>query len=65
MYVIKLIYEKYMNCKAICFCLYCEAVKYFNLVVGVEVHLVPRYRIRGALLPLPHYALMAWCLIKQ
>jgi hypothetical protein len=30
-----------------------------------HLHLVLRSRIRGAVFPLPQYALMAWCLIKK
>jgi hypothetical protein len=30
-----------------------------------HLHLMPRSRIRGAILPLPLYVFMAWCLVKQ
>jgi hypothetical protein len=36
----------------------------FNYVLTTHLHLVPRSRMRGALLPLPQYAFMAWCLVK-
>jgi len=28
-------------------------------------HLVPSIRIRGAILPLPQYAFITWCLVKH
>jgi hypothetical protein len=30
-----------------------------------HLHLVPRSRLRGAMYPLPQYAFMAWCSVKQ
>jgi len=30
-----------------------------------HLHLVPRSRMRGAILPLPQYVFMAWCLVKS
>jgi len=29
-----------------------------------HLHLVPRSRVRGAILPLPQYVFMAWCSFK-
>jgi len=31
----------------------------------IHLHLVLRLRMRGGIHPLPHYAFMAWCLIKH
>jgi len=30
-----------------------------------HLHLVPRSRMRGTILPLPQYAFMAWCSVKK
>jgi hypothetical protein len=44
--------------------------KYLNITLsrcGLTTHLypVPRLRMRGAVLPLPQYAFMVWCLVKH
>jgi diadenosine tetraphosphate (Ap4A) HIT family hydrolase len=36
-----------------------------QLIKGtVHLHLVPRSRMSGAILPFPQYAFMAWCSVK-
>jgi hypothetical protein len=33
--------------------------------LSIHLHLVPKLRMRGAILSLPQYVFMVWCLVKQ
>jgi len=35
------------------------------LKLTTHLHLVPRSRMRGAILPLSQYTFMAWCSVKK
>jgi hypothetical protein len=42
-----------------------SGVKRQNVKRNIHLNLQPRFRMRGAIPPLPQYVFMAWCLIKH